>query len=105
MYCQASDLTRVGSRLREGERNLHFAMNDRKRCGYLWLTQNEEGQMNELIETLPIYRKCSALRTKADFIRIAAFALASVLQKKKISVPQNATEQDLINLIIKSLHD
>lgn len=73
----------------------------RKRCGYLWMTDEEEEKLSRLIQATSVFKMSDALRTKADFVRVAAFAMGELLKKKKINL-NNFSQDEAVAKIVET---
>lgn len=75
---------------------------NRNRHGYLWATDKEIERIKALVKSSNILKSNEHIATKADFVRLATITLGELLKKKKIHIPSNATQEDIVALIVKS---
>jgi len=75
----------------------------RKRAGYLWATDDELIHINSLIRTSGICQHCESVRSKADYIRVAAIVFGELLKIKRVRLLGGHTEKSAIEYLIKTL--
>ena len=73
----------------------------RYRNGYLWTTKEEIERIDKLIDSSGIFRTNNAIRTRADFVRIATIVLGELLSRKRLIVADNADQEKVIARIVK----
>ena len=74
----------------------------RQRKGYLWVSREEERLIDELIKTSGIFKNIPALRSMADFVRIATIVLGKLLKKSPLELPNKTNDEaELIDLLVK----
>lgn len=72
----------------------------RNRCGYLWVTDEENKRIETLIKSSGVYKNNKAIRTKADFLRFAVIAMGELLKRKKPKIARDSNQEEAINSIV-----